>query len=95
MKINEALELLERYGYSVENPEDIKQQIILLKQHMYKLEDEAERLQLRARSVSRISSFSRARVYEDDVDLATQARKKRMEARQLARQIQELQRELV
>lgn len=94
MEISDAISLLEHYGYLVETIDDVETQILLLKKQMYKLEDEAERLQIKARSASRTSLFSHTKVYLEDEDLASQARKKRMEARDIARHIHDLQKEL-
>lgn len=94
MEISDALDILEEYGYLIESTDNVEAQILLLKRQMYKLEDEAERLQIKARSASRTSSFSHTKVYLEDEDLASQARKKRMEARDIARHIYDLQKEL-
>lgn len=70
---------------------EIEQQVQELKKRMYKLEAEAETLQIRSRTTSRISFYSGAKVYIDDEKMATEAYRKRNEARKLYHLIKELE----
>ena len=73
---------------------DIKQEILELKEKMYRLEDEAESLQIRSRTASRTSFYSGAKVYIDDEKMAIEAYRKRNEARKIFHMIKDLEKEI-
>ena len=73
--------------------EDIKNQIILLKRQMYKLENEADLLQMKVTKSTR-NNFSKSMIFVDDYDIEKQAREKRSEALNIKRKIHKLQSEL-
>lgn len=75
----------------MQNLTDIKSEILRLKCEMYKLEDDADRLDRLSHMRIRPSIYSNSKIYEDDVKLITDARNKRSEARLLKHQIQELE----
>lgn len=62
-----------------------------LKQQMYKLEDEAERLQIKAKSHRITSTFSKVMIFIDDDKIASEARLLRLKARELKHEIYELE----
>ena len=73
---------------------DIKQEILELKEKMYRLEDEAESLQIRSRTASRTSFYSGAKVYIDNEKMATEAYRKRNEARKIFHMIKDLEKDI-
>ena len=70
---------------------DAKREILELKERMYRLEEEAEALQIRSRTASRTSLYSGTKVHIDDEKMATEAYRKRNEARTLYRMIKDLE----
>lgn len=91
MTINDAILFLESNGYSIDEINTIKTKIINLKKQMYKLEDEAEQLDIKSSRQSHYSLFSKNKIFDDDINLEAIAIKKRSEARKIANQIRELQ----